>query len=113
MVTKVAIIGRPNVGKSALFNRMVRQRRAIVDSTAGVTRDKLIGNAELFNRNITLIDTGGIDPEADHDFNDHVIKQSLSAIEEADIIVFVVDGQSGPTILDNEIAKRLHQTKNP
>lgn len=110
---KVAIVGRPNVGKSALFNRICCKKIAIVDEAEGVTRDRIYWTAELFNRPFEVIDTGGIDPKSKAAFNEHIKQQAEIAIEEADSLIFVVDGQVGPTPLDLELAKILQKTKKP
>lgn len=107
MLPKIAIVGRPNVGKSALFNRICQKRIAIVDEAEGVTRDRLYYKAEAFGREFIAIDTGGIDGHSKMPFNDEVKVQSLLAIEEADAAILVVDGQVGPTLLDEEVAHLL------
>lgn len=110
---KIAIVGRPNVGKSALFNRIVGERRSIVDEAEGVTRDRIYAKADLFGYPFYLIDTAGIDPKSEELFNDEVKQQAEIAIEEADSIIMVVDGRSGPTKLDDEVAKILKRAKKP
>src|SRR5208337_1139878 len=105
MLPKIAIVGRPNVGKSALFNRICQKRISIVDEQEGITRDRLYAKTELFGRPFELIDTGGIDPSSSAPFNEEIKAQALFAVEEADAILFVVDGQVGPTQLDGEVAK--------
>lgn len=110
---KLAIVGRPNVGKSALFNRICKKKIAIVDEAEGVTRDRLYGDSTLFGFPFQVIDTGGIDPRSKAVFNEHIKRQAEIAIEEADTIVLVVDARVGVTILDKEIATILLQTKKP
>jgi GTP-binding protein len=110
---KIAIVGRPNVGKSALFNRLCGQRISIVDEQEGVTRDRLYGEADCFGRKFCLIDTGGIDKTGVHPFNKEVLRQSELAIQEADAAIFVVDGQAGPTLLDLDVAKLLRRQNKP
>jgi GTPase len=110
---KIAIIGRPNVGKSALFNRICRKRIAIVDEAEGVTRDRLYAQAELFGRDFEVIDTGGIDARSVALFNAEVKEQAEIAIEEADGLILVVDGQIGPTDLDVELARVVLRTDKP
>lgn len=110
---KVAIVGRPNVGKSALFNRICGKKIAIVDEAEGVTRDRIYQKAEIFGRKFEIIDTGGIDPRSKADFNEHIKRQAEIAIEEADSIILVVDGTIGVTALDDEVAKILLRTKKP
>lgn len=110
---KLAIVGRPNVGKSALFNRICNKRIAIVDEMEGVTRDRLYATAELFGFKFELIDTGGINPRSKIPFNEEIKQQAEIAIEEADSIIMVVDSQIGITDLDQELASILLRTKKP
>jgi GTP-binding protein len=105
-VPVIAIVGRPNVGKSTLFNRLLGGRRAIVDDMPGVTRDRLYGEGEWQGRRFTLVDTGGFEPEAEGLVAD-VRAQAEHAVAEADAIVFLVDGQAGLTPVDEEIARFL------
>ena len=112
---KVAIIGRPNVGKSTLFNRLLKQRKSIVDDFPGVTRDRLYADIEWNGKPITLIDTGGlIDEKAipEKEIIDEVKKHVFMAIEESDFVVFMVDGKAGITSQDEKIAKMLRKIKN-
>lgn len=110
---KLAIVGRPNVGKSALFNAICQKKIAIVDETEGVTRDRLYGETHLFGFTFQVIDTGGIDPRSKAQFNEHIKRQAEIAIEEADTIVMVVDSKIGITALDQEIASILLKTQKP
>ena len=110
---KLAIVGRPNVGKSALFNRICGKRLAIVDEAEGVTRDRLYSEAEIFGMPFQVIDTGGINPRSQAAFNQQIKQQAEIAIEEADSIVMVVDAQVGITDLDQELAHILLRTKKP
>jgi len=110
---KLAIVGRPNVGKSALFNRICKKRISIVDEAEGVTRDRLYALSDFFGRPFELIDTGGIDPAATISFNEEIRRQAEVAIEEADALVFVVDGKVGLSELDSEVAHILHRTGKP
>ena len=110
--TIVAIVGSPNVGKSTIFNRIVGDRRAIVDDEAGITRDRLYANATWLRKTFTLIDTGGIEM-ANRPFQEQIRMQANIAIDEADIIIFVVDGQVGVTSDDRMVAKMLHKVKKP
>jgi GTP-binding protein len=109
----VAIVGRPNVGKSTLFNKLAGKRISIVQDTPGVTRDRVYAEAEWLSYNFTMIDTGGIEPEN----NDIIIKQMRRqaniAIETADVIIFIVDGKEGLTAADNEVATMLRKSKKP
>lgn len=110
---KVALVGRPNVGKSALFNRMCGERIAIVDEMEGVTRDRLSAETEYFGVHFELIDTAGIDPQGEGAFNREVIEQSKLAIEEADAIIIVVDATVGLTPLDRIVAQIVRQSGKP
>src|SRR5262249_31522668 len=100
----IAIVGRPNVGKSTLFNRLVERRRSLVRDVPGVTRDRLYGLVTFERWQATVVDTGGFEPRPTSDLVAGVRNQVLAAIEEADLIVFVVDGRTGLTPLDEEIA---------
>ena len=110
---KLAIVGRPNVGKSALFNRICKKKIAIVDEAEGITRDRLYAESDLFGFNFQVIDTGGINLRSKVDFNEEIKQQAEIAIEEADTIIQVVDAHIGVTDLDKEVAKILLQTKKP
>ena len=108
----VAIVGRPNVGKSTLFNRITRARTAIVEGQPGVTRDRIHGEAEWLNKHFILIDTGGIDSDDDV-ITRQVRLQAMAAVEQADVIIFVVDGRSGLTGIDEEITAILRRHQKP
>jgi len=110
---KLAVVGRPNVGKSALFNRICQKKIAIVDEAEGITRDRLYARADIFGFEFEVIDTGGIDPRSKALFNDQVKQQAEIAIEEADTIIMVVDAQVGITVLDQDLARILLKTKKP
>ena len=110
---KIALVGRPNVGKSALFNRIVGKRIAIVNEQEGVTRDRLYAKTEFFGEQYEVIDTGGVTSDASIPFYEEILEQTLLAIEEADTLIMVVDGQIGLTSFDEEVAKILHRTKKP
>lgn len=109
----VAIVGRPNVGKSTFFNQIVGKRISIVDDQPGVTRDRIYADAEWLNRKFTLVDTGGLDPESDDELLVHIRRQVEIAIDTADVIIFLVDGQVGVTPADQQIANLLRRTKKP
>ena len=107
----VAIVGRPNVGKSTLFNRLVGNRQAIVDSTAGTTRDRHYGKTDWCGREFSIIDTGGYSVNSDDIFEDEIRKQVLLAIDEADVILFMVEVGTGVTDLDMMMAEVLRRAK--
>ena len=109
----VAIVGRPNVGKSTLFNRMVGERKAIVDKEAGVTRDRHYGKCEWCGKTFSVIDTGGYTSNSEDVFEKEIRKQVLAAIEEADVILFMCDVDTGITDYDEEIADILRRCKKP
>lgn len=109
----VAVVGRPNVGKSTLFNRLIGFKKAVVHDRPGVTRDRLYEKAELLDRQVMLIDTGGLEPRPDTDLLLAMRQQTLVAVEEADVLVFVVDGQKGWTHADDEVAALLRRSDKP
>mgnify|MGYP000867763039 CR=1 FL=1 len=109
----VAIVGRPNVGKSTLFNKLAGKRISIVQDTPGVTRDRVYAEAEWLNHTFTMIDTGGIEPENQDIIVKQMRRQANIAIETADVIMFVVDGKEGMTAADNEVATMLRKSKKP
>ncbi|MDP5106191.1 MAG: ribosome biogenesis GTPase Der [Polaribacter sp.] len=109
----VAIVGRPNVGKSTLFNRLVQRREAIVDSVSGVTRDRHYGKSDWNGKEFSVIDTGGYSIGSDDVFEEEIRKQVKLAIDEADLIVFVVNVEDGITPMDAEVAKLLRKVKKP
>ena len=109
----VAIVGRPNVGKSTLFNRLTKTRQAIVNEEAGTTRDRQYGKSEWLGREFSVVDTGGWVVNSDDIFEGEIRKQVLMAVDEADVILFVVDVQNGVTDLDQEVAAILRRTRNP
>ena len=106
----VAIVGRPNVGKSTLFNRLVGQRKAIVDATAGTTRDRHYGKTDWNGREFSVIDTGGYTVNSEDIFEDEIRRQVLLAIDEADVILFLVEVKTGITDLDMLMADLLRRT---
>lgn len=109
----IAIVGRPNVGKSTFFNRLIQQREAIVDATAGVTRDRIYGKCDWNGKSFSVIDTGGYITGSDDVFEEDIRKQVLLAIEEANIILFLVDAQEGLTDMDKEVAQVLRRHDRP
>ena len=109
----VAVVGRPNVGKSTFFNKICGKRISIVDDEPGVTRDRIYADAEWAGHNFTLVDTGGLDDRSDDIFQKDIKKQALLAINEADVIVFLVDGRVGVTPNDEEVADILQKSKAP
>lgn len=113
MSSIVAIVGRPNVGKSTFFNRMIQKREAIVDSVSGVTRDRNYGKSEWNGREFSVIDTGGYIKGSDDVFEGEIRRQVALAIEEADVIIFIVDVEEGITPMDAEVAKLLHRETKP
>ncbi|MBQ9919215.1 MAG: ribosome biogenesis GTPase Der, partial [Clostridia bacterium] len=109
----VAVVGRPNVGKSTLFNKLIGQRMSIVDDTPGVTRDRIFGDAEWLGREITLVDTGGIEPKTDDIILAKMREQAALAIDMASVIMFVTDLRSGVLAADMEIAAMLQRSGKP
>jgi len=109
----VAIVGRPNVGKSTLFNRLTKTRQAIVNEQAGTTRDRQYGKSEWLGREFSVVDTGGWVVNSDDVFEEEIRKQVMLAVEEADVILFVVDVMNGVTDLDMQVAAILRRTQKP
>ena len=109
----VAIVGRPNVGKSTLFNKLVGQRLSIVDDTPGVTRDRIYGDCEWLNYNMLLVDTGGIEPYSDDIILSQMRRQAQLAIDSADVIIFVTDLRDGVVATDHEVATMLQKSGKP
>ncbi len=109
----VAIVGRPNVGKSLLFNKIVEKRHAIVEDTPGVTRDRIYADAEWRSRPFTVIDTGGIEPHADSEILRFMREQAFIAIDHADVVVLLCDVRTGVTAADQEVADMLKRAKKP
>ncbi len=109
----VAIVGRPNVGKSTLFNRLLEQRKAIVDDVSGVTRDRQYGVAEWAGKTFNVVDTGGFVPHSDDIFEREIRKQVLIALEEANAVIFMCDVTTGITNLDESMADILRRSKKP
>ena len=109
----VAIVGRPNVGKSTMFNRLTETKDAIIDPTSGTTRDRKYGRAEWTGRQFTVIDTGGWITKSDDTFEAAIRAQVQISIEEAALILFMVDGQTGPTDLDEDIARLIRKSNKP
>ena len=109
----VAIVGRPNVGKSTLFNRYAGHRRALVEATPGLTRDRIAEEVEVAERRVLIVDTAGLEFDPDEELGTAVQRQAQEALAEADGILFVVDGKEGPLPLDREIAQTLRRTAKP
>jgi len=113
MKPSVVLVGRPNVGKSTLFNRLTRTRDALVADLPGLTRDRHFGHGRLGSKPYLVVDTGGFEPLAKDGIMHQMARQTEQAIDEADVVVFVVDGRSGITALDKEIARRLRRSGRP
>ena len=113
MSSIVAIVGRPNVGKSTFFNRMIQKREAIVDAVSGVTRDRHYGKSDWNGRVFTLIDTGGYVERSEDIFQKEIDKQVNLAIDEADAIIFMVDATDGVTGMDETMAQLLRRAQKP
>ena len=109
----VAIVGRPNVGKSTLFNRLAGERISIVEDTPGITRDRIYAESEWLNHKFTIIDTGGIEPNSDDIILKQMRRQAEIAVETADVIIFLVDVKQGLTDADNEVANMLRKSQKP
>lgn len=109
----VAIVGRPNVGKSTLFNKLIGKRLSIVEDTPGVTRDRIYSECEWLNHKFMLVDTGGIEPDSDDILLSQMRSQAQIAIDRADVIVFVTDLRTGLTATDEEVAHMLRRSKKP
>ena len=109
----VAIVGRPNVGKSTLFNKLVGQRLSIVDDKPGVTRDRIYSRCEWLGREFMLIDTGGIEPKTDDVILAQMREQAMLAVERADAIIFVTDITTGVTANDSDVASMLIKSGKP
>ena len=109
----VAIIGRPNVGKSTLFNRLLGTRKAIVDNQSGITRDRIYGSSDWNGKEFTVIDTGGFVENSDDIFEKAIREQVLIAMEEADVLIFLLDVTTGVTDLDAEVTNLLRKQKKP
>jgi len=109
----VAIVGRPNVGKSSLFNRLMGNRTAVVSPTPGTTRDRIVGEVRSDNRSFTLVDTGGLEPAFEDPINSKVRQQVFTALGDADLILFVTDGEHGLSPIDSEIASQLRYLAKP
>lgn len=113
MARLVAIVGRPNVGKSTLFNRLTQSRRAIVSDVAGTTRDRQYGKCTWNGNEFSVVDTGGWVVNSDDVFEDAIRKQVLIAADEADLVLFLVDVETGVTDWDEDVAKILRRAKLP
>ena len=113
MAKLVAIVGRPNVGKSTLFNRLTQSRKAIVSDTAGTTRDRQYGKCSWNGREFSVVDTGGWVVNSDDVFEDAIRRQVIVATEEADLVLFMVDVKNGLTDWDADVAQILRRTQLP
>lgn len=113
MANLVAIVGRPNVGKSTLFNRLTQSRRAIVSDTAGTTRDRQYGKCQWNGKEFSIVDTGGWVVKSDDIFEEAIRQQVLVATQEADLVLFVVDVETGVTDWDEDVATILRRAKLP
>ena len=105
----VAIIGRANVGKSTLFNRLIQKRKSIVNDMPGVTRDRIYGQSDWLGRTFTVVDTGGVDVDGKNEIEDQVIEQAMIAQSEADAVIFVADKNMGLTPQDREVVDRIRK----
>src|SRR5690554_5254359 len=106
----VCIVGRPNVGKSTLFNKIVGKRISITEDTEGITRDRIYAEGEWLNNYFTVIDTGGLEPQKEDTIMSNIKKQAQIAIDTADVILFVLDGREGLTNTDREIGQQLRKS---
>ncbi|MBQ7680810.1 MAG: 50S ribosome-binding GTPase, partial [Oscillibacter sp.] len=113
MKPMIAIVGRPNVGKSLLFNRLIGQRLSIVEDTPGVTRDRIYGESDWNGRAFTLVDTGGIEPNTDNEILLFMREQAQIAIDNATVIVFLTDIRTGMTAADEDVAEMLRKSGKP
>ena len=109
----VAIIGRANVGKSTLFNRLIQKRKSIVNDMPGVTRDRIYGQSDWLGRTFTVVDTGGVDVDGKNEIEDQVIEQAMIAQSEADAVIFVADKNMGLTPQDREVVDRIRKSGKP
>jgi len=109
----VAVVGRPNVGKSTFFNYLIGKRVSIIEDTPGVTRDRIYGESEWRGRKFTLIDTGGLEPHSEDYIKQQMVRQAQIAIETADVIVFLVDAKTGLTAADEDVAVMLRKSEKP
>ena len=109
----VAVVGRPNVGKSTLFNKIIGKRLSIVDDTPGVTRDRIYGDAEWLGKKMMFVDTGGIEPKTDDIILSSMRSQAQLAMDTASVIIFVTDIRAGVTAADEEVAAMLRKCGKP
>src|SRR5512143_2809115 len=110
---QVAIVGRPNVGKSTLFNRLCGFRKAIVGDEPGITRDRIYGSVQWNNKSISVLDTGGMIPEPNEIIPERILRQVAAAVAESDLVLLVVDGRAGITPLDEQLLPIIRKTGKP
>src|SRR5262245_59325897 len=113
MTPTLVLVGRPNVGKSTLFNRLTRSRDALVADIPGLTRDRHYGHGRLGKRPFLVVDTGGLEPGARTGIFREMARQTLQAVDEADAVLFLVDAREGPTVQDHQIAAELRKSGRP
>ena len=109
----LAIVGKPNVGKSTFFNRVAGRRISIVENTPGVTRDRVYADAEWSGYSFTIIDTGGIEPNLDNEWQKYILAQAQLAIDIADVVLMIVDGKEGVSASDRHVAQILRKSGKP
>ena len=109
----IAIVGRPNVGKSSLFNALIGRREAIVSEVSGTTRDRLVAEVEYMDHHMLLVDTGGLVPDRETEMEAHIRSQVEAAVSDADAIIFVTDARTGPTYADESVADQLRRSRKP
>src|SRR5438477_5252787 len=113
MLPLIAIVGRPNIGKSTLFNRLIGQRRSIVTDEPGITRDRIYGTVSWRGRSYEVVDTGGIIPGEETEIPQRIVEQAQIAIDAASLVLLLVDGRTGVTASDQELAQLLRRSAKP